>query len=200
MYTYRRPDEFPLQRMVIGSSGLDYRSTIRLLRRLRNLEVVEFHQVGLWHCASFSCESKVVEIIKALSLSKSHLKKLALHISGFRDPGSGFSRILSFDSFLRLQDLEINEHDLAANAAFPASLTKVVFVDWEKQPSFPFTKDLARKNLPKDLKSVTSYSRAPGILRQTLEETWGSHEVKIEYHELDDSLPTGSFRVPESPS
>lgn len=86
MNTYRRPDEFQLQRMVIGSCGLDYRSTIRLLRRLRNLEVVEFHQVELWDCASCSCESKVAEIIKALNSSKSHLKKLALHISGFRDP------------------------------------------------------------------------------------------------------------------
>lgn len=132
LYTYHRPNELQLQSMVIGSCGLDYRSTIRLLRRLRRLEVVEFYKVELWDSASFSCESKVAVIIKALDSSKSHFKKLALHISGFRDFRSGFSRILSFDSFLRLQDLEINEHDLAANAAFPACLTKLVFVDWEK--------------------------------------------------------------------
>ncbi|KAJ5414974.1 hypothetical protein N7509_000072 [Penicillium cosmopolitanum] len=200
LYTYHRQDELQLQRLVIGSCALEYRSTTRLLQRLHRLEVVEFYKVELRSCASFSCESKVAGIVKALLSSKNHLKKLALHISGIRDSWTGINKILSFDSFLRLQDLEINEQDLAANAVFPASLTKLVLVDWEKKPSFPFTKDLAKKKLPIHLESITSYSRAPGILRHTLEDRWSSHEVEVHYHRFDDSLPKGSIRVPDSPS
>lgn len=186
--------------MVVGSCGLDYRSTIRLLRGLQKLEVLEFYKVELWDSGSFDCESKVAGIIKALDSSKSHLKELALHISGFRDYWSGFSRIPSFDSFSHLRKLENNEQDLAAGAVFPASLTELMFVDWEEQPNFPFTKDLAQKSLPIHLEYITSYSRAPDILRQALKQTWGSHEIKIDYCKLDDSLPRGHFRVPESPS
>lgn len=71
--------------MAIGPYALEYRSTIRLLRRLRSLKVVKFYYVELRDRASFSYESKVAGIIKALVSSKSCLKKLALHISGFPD-------------------------------------------------------------------------------------------------------------------
>lgn len=167
---------------------------------MRSLEIVEFYQVELLDCVSSTCDSKVAEIIKALNSSKNHLKKLALHISGFRDPGGESSRNSSLDSLLHLQDLEINEHDLTPNATFPASLTRLAFFDMEEQPSFPFTKDLAKKVLPIHLNSIISYSRAPDKLRQALEETLGPYEVEIDCRELDDSLPKGSFRVPESPS
>jgi hypothetical protein len=161
--TYYRPDELQLQRMVIGSCELDHQSTIKLLQGMRSLEVVEFHQVELLDCASSSCDSKVAEIVKALDSSKSNLRKLTLDLSCFRDPGRGLSKHLSLDSLLRLQHLEINEHDLTPNATFPASLTSLVFLDWEEQPSFPFTKHLAKKILPISLKSITSYIRALAI-------------------------------------
>jgi len=34
---------------------------------------------------------------------------------------------------------------LPQSTVFPASLTKLVFVDWKEQPSFSFTKDLIQK-------------------------------------------------------
>jgi len=51
---YYRPDELQLQRMIIGSCRLDPRFTIKLLRRMRSLDVVE---VELLDCASSSCDS-----------------------------------------------------------------------------------------------------------------------------------------------
>jgi hypothetical protein len=144
-------------------------------------------------CTSSSYDSKVAEIIKVLNLSKNCLKKLALYISGFCDPGEGFSRNLLLDLLLRLQDLEINKYNLTPNAILPASLTRLAFFDRKEQPSFPFTKDLAKKILPINLNSITSNSRAPDMLRQALEETLGSYKIKIKYRKLNHSMPRGPF-------
>lgn len=128
------------------------------------------------------------------------LRNWFLQISGCRDSWSEFTGISSFKSFLHLQDIEVNEYDLTADALFPASLTNMTLVDWGKPPSFPFTKNLAARSLPIHLQSISSYSRAPDLLRRMLEGTWNSHEVELQYCKLHDSLPTGSYRVPESPS
>lgn len=199
-YMYQRLDELQLGRLEIGPCRLNYQHTIKLLRRFRTLDVVAFCEVSLGDCASLSCESKVAGIVEALSSSKNHLTTLDLHIKGCRNCRSESTRISSFEPFSILKDLEVNEYDLAADVVFPASLTRVMFVDWERAPHFPFTRNLPNKSFPLRLESITSLSRHPDILRQILTETWASRGVEIQFHRYDDSLPSGTFRTPESPS
>jgi hypothetical protein len=182
--------------MEIGECQLNYKGTVRLLKRFQSLVTVKLRGVNLWHSIPLSRKSEAAAIVEALYSSRRNLRELIPNIT---DSCTTESEVLSLKAFNLLENFTAYESDLSSDVIFPPSLIRLGPLSFESEPTFSFFGP-AYTTLPRTLRTVLSYSRKPDILQQKLENLPPPSYIKVEIRRYDDSLLRGAIRRLDSPS